>query len=1364
MNADQSINVLEDIQSLCRDFRHRLKRGEAPRAEDYLAGIGSSSQEMLFQNLLHIEMEFRRRRGESPASDDYLARFPQFGRLIRQAFFESTLMSMDGKGETPAVDETIVLGLPAARRLGDYELLRELGRGGFGVVYAAKHLQRGEVVALKTLPTGLGATSPSLDDAERLHKFRQEFRQLSEVNHPNLVGMQSLEVEGSQWFLTMDLIDGVDFLEYVRPDNEVDEARLRASLKQLAAGIAALHERGVIHRDLKPNNALVNSDGHVTILDFGLVAELQQPTDRTVSIQSQNFAGTPRYAAPEQAVGTRSAAGDWYALGVMIYEALTGEVPFRGSGMQIILQKQAEDAPQLKGRNQVPEDLAVLVDQLLQREASARPDTNAICDALGVEEDTVSYGMPDDSVAESSTGEDTILIGRDRQLAELDSAKQSLLDNREPVAVLVSGMSGEGKTSLINKFLQPLRRSDQMLVLSGRCYDRESVPFKAVDCIVDALTGYLRSLPTAEVSELLPKEIALTAQLFPELRRVPAIGERVSTTVSTLDSRELRNRGFAALRDLLRALSQRMPLACFIDDLQWGDADSAGALANLLESPNAPTILLLGSFRSEEKESSPFLREWDRLMETGVGGLVTREVPLGPLTQEECAAYLTCRLGSAGGSGEKEFSALFQASHGNPYLLEQLTDSYDQGSSSFHATTLPELIDRRLERCPDGSHALLELLAVIGKAVSIEEVGQIADQAQSAVATLTHMRSERLVRLAGAQDAPMVDTYHDKIRETMISRVSRDARRQLHLRIAETIEARVASGTSVVDGNDAANARLFDLAHHFYQAGDPRGFQYQLKAGRLALDSYANDVAVAHLNAAREVRPPDLERETDLQLQFLLAQALARCDQLEPAIEQLDSVLAVAPTAFTRAQSHRLLAELHWRRSDYKASRAHLDSAFGELGVRLPRTFVGKVMFAITSNVNFFLLPDALNLHLRKYSPDELSLLSHMHNDLHAMHGQLDTLILLFSGVNSCILARRMDDPELKSHHYAETAFILALSGARWPANRLVTIAKKCAAPESFEAGGYDHWLGSCHYALGELDRAAQLQASADRKLRLAGHVNVWAAAHFAWHVWAIRGDAGRMLAWARREAEIAAVSNNQIVAAYADYGQAEALARQGETDDALELASRAVEILEAVQGQFLCLAYIQKARVYLQMSGYEAAREELGRALKLLPQLKLFEITAPAFALYVEAVVTPAWLSRSKKWSQRDRFKAAAVAYLARFFGRVFPNTRAHAYRVSARLAKVRGKQKRSLRLLDKAMWAAKRIGAQYEHARILIDRSTFALPDAETDREAGLRLLAELGCALPDAEVDFLGLDRETHYANAASAHDTSKDLFNQ
>jgi len=431
MPAEKRSTAFEDVQAICRLFRKQLKQGGAVSLGEYLEKIQESSREMLFQNLLHLEIEFRRRKGEQPSSDDYFNRFPQFAAVIRQAFFESTMMSQDSDGRRPDDLDTVTMDRPAARKLGQYELVRELGRGGFGVVYEARHIGRGDRVALKTLPTMQDGQSLSSRDADRLHRFRREFRSLADVNHPNLVGMQSLEVDGECWFFTMDLVDGVDFLDYVRPANRLDIERLLRVVPQLVRGIIALHHMGIVHRDLKPSNVLVNRDGHLLVLDFGLVAELQHIAGETQSMGTKHFAGTPRYAAPEQATGERTAAVDWYAMGAMLFEAITGKAPFSGSGFEVMLKKQTEAAEPLREREGLATELntlARLIDELLQREPSKRPGDEAIASRLGVRLDSTRYDSASDSngsydgeLAKSAASqEDELLIGRETQLAELD--------------------------------------------------------------------------------------------------------------------------------------------------------------------------------------------------------------------------------------------------------------------------------------------------------------------------------------------------------------------------------------------------------------------------------------------------------------------------------------------------------------------------------------------------------------------------------------------------------------------------------------------------------------------------------------------------------------------------------------------------------------------------------------------------------------------------------------------------------------------------------------------------------------------------------------------------------------------------------
>ncbi|MCA9073172.1 MAG: serine/threonine-protein kinase PknK, partial [Planctomycetaceae bacterium] len=492
---------------------------------------------------------------------------------------------------------------------------------GMGAVYEAVHVTRGHGVALKTLPT----VNP-----EALHRFKREFRLAAEMTHPNLVGLHTLENDGGQYFITMDLVSGVDFRSWVRPGNVLNENRLRAALPQLIAAVMALHAQGVVHRDLKPQNVLVTIDGRVVVLDFGLVADLAGATGSLA-----NIAGTPLYMAPEQAAGNVvGPPADWYSVGVMLYEALSGGLPFQSTNVwQLLQQKQAQDAPQLPDDPSLPAELVQLCLQLLDRSPIDRPDPLAIAGA-------VQAHVP---ASVQRTGSPDELIGRETHLAALIEANQTISRTGEPVTLFITGRSGEGKTALAERFLGPLR-GDPAVVLSGRCYDRESVPFKALDTLIGALIDHLRSLPSEKAAQLLPDDIGILARLFPELNRCEVIATAPSSRIDAIDQQQIRARAFGALRLLLDRISQSASMVLFIDDLQWGDEDSARALFEVLRPPTAPRVLFLGSYRSDEADDSPFLTEWRELQRINAADIDEREIRVGPLSLEQSISLVINQL------------------------------------------------------------------------------------------------------------------------------------------------------------------------------------------------------------------------------------------------------------------------------------------------------------------------------------------------------------------------------------------------------------------------------------------------------------------------------------------------------------------------------------------------------------------------------------------------------------------------------------------------------------------------------------------------------------------------------------------------
>ncbi len=853
--------------------------------------------------------------------------------------------------------------------LGGYEIVRELGRGGMGVVYKAHDQKRGVFVALKTLPAM---------DPRALYRFKQEFRALVDVSHPNLAALYELISVGERWFFTMELVDGVSFLDYVRagssslateiitPATEskprfsaeppivptvsgstwnivpefgaalgapapqlttelhaaspLEYTRLRAALLQLAEGICALHDQGKLHRDIKPSNVLVTAEGRVVLLDFGLVTELD---DRPlVLVDTPEIAGTVAYMAPEQAAGRDlSPASDWYAVGVMLHEALSGVLPIRGNTTTIWQAKQTAipERPSTLGIK-VPVDLDELCFRLLQRDPKDRPSGVEVLRLLG--------GKPAESRPMSLTpqGQRNLFVGRETQLTALKEAFQATLQG-QTVTVFVHGRSGVGKSALVQRFLEGVVADDNVVVLTGRCYEQESVPYKALDSLVDALSRYLGRVSWNEVSHLIPPDIAALARLFPVLRRVGAVVAAMQQTVTIADVHELRRRAFAALRELLFRIGQQHPLMLYIDDLQWGDTDSAALLSDLLRPPNPPVLCLLCAYRSEYAATSACLQAL--LAQEGAGreSPGRRTVAVPPLDAAETTALALELLGPDHGVAANQAEAIVRESGGSPYFVHELVQGVQEGtdlvSSTGEKITLDEVLWRRATRLPEAPRQLLEIVTVAGRSLRQGDAYHAAELDIADRTALATLRAGHLVRSTGTSAQDEIESYHDRIRESVVAHLSPEVLKGRHQLLAVTLE-------------EAGGADPETLAIHFQGGGERiKAGGYYAAAADQAAEALAFDRAAKLYRLALELRA--LEGAEGRALRLKLSNALANAGRGADAAQAYLAAAEGADPA-TVLDLRRRAAYQYCSSGHADEGRATLKTVLESVGMKLPAT------------------------------------------------------------------------------------------------------------------------------------------------------------------------------------------------------------------------------------------------------------------------------------------------------------------------------------------------------------------------------------------------------------------------------------------
>jgi len=698
--------------------------------------------------------------------------------------------------------------------------------------------------------------------ASMIERLKTEFRSLADIAHPNLVCFHELLCDDERWFFTMERVDGTDFLDYVRPGgNECDLTRLRDQLAQLVGGVQALHDFGKLHRDLKPSNVLVSHEGRLVIVDFGLISDFSREERVMAAV-----AGTPRYLAPELLGGAPpSPASDWYSVGVMLFDAL------RGNPAHLI-----------------PKDLEKLCEALRQPDPRDRPTGRDLLRITG-----------HSAIAEAAQASEIPFVGRGAEMRLLQQILEEVIAGGS-AAVLVTGGSGAGKTALVRHFLNQVSNVGGALVFAGRCYAQESIPFNSFDELAGAIAEYLRGLPPEKLRSMADRDVTAAARLFPVLQSVLP-----ENHFPEFDSPEARQAAFYGFRSMLGRL--RGPLVLYIDDLQWSSADSLQLLLAVLRQPRIPGLFFIATVRDDGNAQARIAQDLE------AAGCVTHTICLGPLDDNDARLLSEKLLGS----GE---SALVRESAGNPYLLVEL--ARHARSPGGAAGSVEEMLQSRVALLPLEAVRLLETVAVAGERIGSQIAWRATRQEGPLQSALAVLRAQHLIQVHRRDTVQEIETYHDRVRETVERGLTAGARVDLHLKLAVALE-------------DSGSAKPQRLALHF-RAGQEKhkARKYSLAAAEEAYQSLAFETAAQWFRSALELSDGSGD---DHKIRCRLAEALSSAGRgAEAARLFLECMQSAAPgerMALQRRAAADFLVSGHTQ-----DGLMALDHVLRDIGMSMPET------------------------------------------------------------------------------------------------------------------------------------------------------------------------------------------------------------------------------------------------------------------------------------------------------------------------------------------------------------------------------------------------------------------------------------------
>lgn len=738
-----------------------------------------------------------------------------------------------------------------------YRVDAKLGEGGMGTVYRAQDTLLQRPVAIKTV-------TPGFFGDEGARRFLREAQSVARLNHPSIVSIYDAVEDGGTFSIVMELVEG----QTLRDLLPVPVDRLVAISRQVLDALEYAHAQGIVHRDIKPENILITADGSAKLMDFGLA----RSEGRSRLTQTGMIVGTVAYLAPEQALGGQvDGRSDLYALGAVLYEAVSGHPPFESDDPISVITQHINVPPVAPHWHNpsVPQPLENIILKLLAKDPSRRYQTAreviaAMASVRGSADAPVAgpVKLAGPELVERILH--TPLVGREAELSRLKELVDQAISARGGV-VLLTGPLGVGKTRLVEE-VSTFARLRGVTVVSGKAYE-SAPPYEA---FAKALRELSRGVDADTLAARLGEYAPEVTGLIPELTR--QLPRSVAQAAGSPEDRK--NRLFTGVAQFLTAMAAENPVLLFLDDMHLSDIATVELLQHAARRAEAGRLLLIVAYRSEDVPSTPAGRLFNQVTHAlGREGFCA-SIALRPLTADQVIDLIQ-QMANHAARPVRFGQRIFEVTEGNPYFIEEVIKSlFEQGTlyikdeqwstdfddvRDYSLLEIPSsvhgAVEARLRNLDDQTRQVLTYAAVIGRQFSFDTLLALANiQESNLLDRIEEATRAQLVREVRGAGEDVYEFAQPMLRQVLYDAIPRRRRRLLHKQAGEVLEKLYGR---------KPDAYLEALALHFSEGEDlEKTLKYSRLAAQKAAGVFAYDDGGRYLHQAIAAAE-DLDRPQD---------------------------------------------------------------------------------------------------------------------------------------------------------------------------------------------------------------------------------------------------------------------------------------------------------------------------------------------------------------------------------------------------------------------------------------------------------------------------------------------------------------------